>query len=38
MMKTEAQIDSIYKRLSEYWPKYYNRKPTANIQKESYQS
>tara|TARA_Y100001954_G_scaffold233017_1_gene285414 strand:+ start:4363 stop:5046 length:684 start_codon:yes stop_codon:yes gene_type:complete len=38
MMKTEEQIDSIYKRLSAYWPKYSNRKPAAKIHKESYQS
>ena len=37
-MKTLAKIDSIYKRLSEYWPKYSNRKRAAKIHKESYQS
>ena len=38
MMKTEQQIDTIYKRLGDYWPKYSNRKPAAKIHKESYTS
>ncbi len=38
MMKTDQQIDTIYKRLGDYWPKYSNRKPAAKIHKESYTS
>ena len=38
MMKTEQQINTIYERLGDYWPKYSNRKPEAKIHKESYTS
>ena len=37
-MKTEQQINTIYERLGDYWPKYSNRKPAAKIHKESYTS
>jgi endonuclease-3 len=37
-MKTEQQINTIYERLGDYWPKYSNRKPEAKIHKESYTS
>ena len=38
MMKTEQQINTIYERLGDYWPKYSNKKPAAKIHKESYTS
>ena len=37
-MKSETQIEHIYKRLTEYWPRYSNKKPRAKIHKESYTS
>ena len=37
-MKSETQIAHIYKRLTEYWPRYSNKKPRAKIHKESYTS
>ena len=37
-MKTQQEIDFIYTRLSEYWPKYSNAKPDAKIHKQSYTS
>ena len=37
-MKTEAQIHTIYQKLSAYWPKYSNRKPDAKIHKHAYTS
>ena len=37
-MKTEQQINTIYERLGDYWPKYSNKKPAAKIHKESYTS
>ena len=37
-MKTETQIEYIYKQLGNYWPKYSNRKPAAKIHKEAYTS
>ena len=30
-MKTQKQIETIYERLSDYWPKYRNAKPAAKI-------
>ena len=37
-MKTQTQIEYIYKQLGNYWPKYSNRKPAAKIHKEAYTS
>ena len=37
-MKTEQQIDFIYKELSNYWPKYSDRKPDAKIHNKAYMS
>ena len=37
-MKTKQQIEQIYKKLGNYWPKYSNRKPAAKIHKEAYTS
>ena len=37
-MKTEQQIEYIYTKLGNYWPKYSNRKPAAKIHKEAYTS
>ena len=37
-MKTQTQIEQIYKKLGNYWPKYSNRKPAAKIRKEAYTS
>ena len=37
-MKTEQQIDYIYKQLGKYWPRYANKKPAAKIYKEAYTS
>ena len=37
-MKTQTQIEYIYKKLGSYWPKYSNRKPAAKIHKEAYTS
>ena len=37
-MKTEQQIDYIYKQLGKYWPRYANKKPAAKIHKEAYTS
>lgn len=37
-MKTEKQIDYIYKQLGKYWPRYANKKPAAKIHKEAYTS
>ena len=37
-MKTQTQIEQIYKKLGNYWPKYSNRKPAAKIHKEAYTS
>ena len=37
-MKTEQQIDFIYKELSNYWPKYSDRKPDTKIHNKAYMS
>ena len=37
-MKTQKQIETIYERLSDYWPKYRNAKPAAKIHSRAYQS
>ena len=37
-MKTESEIDYIYQRLTNYWPRYSNKKPAAKIHKHSYTS
>ena len=37
-MKTEQQINFIYKELSNYWPKYSDRKPDAKIHNKAYMS
>ena len=37
-MKTNQDIDFIYKKLSNYWPKYSNRKPDAKIHRKAYMS
>ena len=37
-MKTQTQIEYIYDKLGNYWPKYSNRKPAAKIHKEAYTS
>ena len=37
-MKTQTQIEQIYKKLGNYWTKYSNRKPAAKIHKEAYTS
>ena len=37
-MKTQKQIEYIYDKLGNYWPKYSNRKPAAKIHKEAYTS
>jgi|TARA_B100001027_G_scaffold215518_1_gene189650 endonuclease-3 len=37
-MKTKEQIDYIYTQLSDYWPKYSNRKPDAKIHSKAYMS
>ena len=37
-MKTQKQIETIYERLSDYWPKYRNAKPAAKIHSIAYQS
>ncbi len=37
-MKTEQQINFIYEQLSNYWPKYSDRKPDAKIHNKAYMS
>jgi len=37
-MKTKQQIEYIYKKLGDYWPKYSNRKPAAKIHKAAFTS
>ena len=37
-MKTQTQIETIYERLSDYWPKYKDAKPAAKIHNRAYQS
>ena len=37
-MKTNQDIDYIYKKLSNYWPNYSNRKPDAKIHNKAYMS
>ena len=37
-MKTQKQIETIYERLSDYWPEYRNAKPAAKIHSRAYQS
>ena len=37
-MKTPQEIDFIYTRLSQYWPKYSNAKPAAKIHRRAYTS
>ena len=37
-MKTNQDIDYIYEKLSNYWPKYSSRKPDAKIHRKAYMS
>ena len=37
-MKTEKDIKYIYQKLSDYWPKYSDRKPDAKIHNKAYMS
>ena len=37
-MKTNQDIDFIYKKFSNYWPKYSSRKPDAKIHRKAYMS
>ena len=37
-MKTNQDIDFIYEKLSNYWPKYSSRKPDAKIHRKAYMS